>query len=161
MGQIGIPMLNKVGYSMFWNSMWDNKINYSRNLKEDIYLNKIFKYLLNDNTSFNTLTHTKKREKMFNYKLSKSKHFYKKNLFKLNKIIFYSSKLWILKYQKWVILYNFIYIPKFSEISKFNIKKGNLNKNSIFFKNLYKIHMKANSKLKASYSFFKKKVYNF
>ena len=55
MAQISIPMSNKVGYSMFWNSMWDNKINYTRSLKEDIYLNRFVNLVFEDNISANTL----------------------------------------------------------------------------------------------------------
>ena len=51
MAQISIPMSNKVGYSMFWNSMWDSKINYAKSLKEDIYLNKFVPMIFNDSIS--------------------------------------------------------------------------------------------------------------
>ena len=36
--------MNKTGYSMYWNSMWDDKLNYTRSFKEDVFI-KIFFYL--------------------------------------------------------------------------------------------------------------------
>jgi len=49
--QISIPISNKVGYSMYWNSMWDSKINFSRSLKEDIYLRQFIPLIFNDKVS--------------------------------------------------------------------------------------------------------------
>jgi len=41
MGQINLPVLNRTGYSMFWQSVWDEKHNFNRGFKEDILLRKI------------------------------------------------------------------------------------------------------------------------
>ena len=95
MGQAGIPILNKVGYSMFWNSMWDNKINYNRSSNEDVFLIKFMDLFLNDGISINTFNIKKYNinkqffynkynlpEKNLNYIILK-KLFFKKNKLKI------------------------------------------------------------------------------
>lgn len=116
MGQTSISMLNKVGYSMFWNSMWDNKINYSRFLKEDQFINNFFDLFMTDNMSLKVFDLNKLRRLKnsrylqtysINYNLNFNKYF--KNLNKTNCL---TTKIWILRYQKWLILFHFIYIQK-------------------------------------------------
>lgn len=170
MAQISIPMSNKVGYSMFWNSMWDNKINYSRGLKEDVYLNKFIPLLFQDKISrkiFKTIDFNKidLNKMVLRYNLHmKVLNFNKKNFYKylseINKVKYFKSKIWILKYQKWFIIYFFIYLPFFNKfkkkISKFKfIKRYNKynNLNSLLF--MYK---KINYKLNHSYDFFSNNV---
>ena len=142
MGQTSIARLNKTGYSMFWNAMWDNKVNYSRFLKEDLYINDFFNLIFNDNMSLN----------IFNFKKInfKSNHNYvifqninnHQSLFKyissLNKISYFSSKLWILRYQKWVIFFYFLYIEKTPNNKKLLEDIFNYNLNySFFLKNYF------------------------
>lgn len=125
MGQIGIPMMNKVGYSMFWNSMWDDKFNYSRSLREDIFL----KYLLVDVfdaekevrimvTEFSRFGYEDifdYLEKVYGYVAPRDLELLKKhNLEELNMQEMgygaaYLSKFWILRYQTWVVIYVFVY----------------------------------------------------
>lgn len=172
MAQISIPMSNKVGYSMFWNSMWDGKINFSRLLKEDIYLNIFIPLIFQDKIStkiiktrdFNKLI---KKIDFFRYNL----HLKTNNLNKLsfynyitslNKIKYFSSKVWILKYQKWVIIYFFVYLPKFNTLK--NIEN---NPNNKYFENYNNINslfiLYKTSWLKStySYSFFNKNINKF
>ena len=114
MGQTSIAMLNKTGYSMFWNSMWDNKITYNRFLKEDIYINNFFELIFNDNMSFNVFNIKKINIKNFSPIIQdiNNHNNLHKYLNSFNKHEYFSSKTWILKYQKWVVLFYFIYMQK-------------------------------------------------
>jgi len=164
MGQISIPMSNKVGYSMYWNSMWDNKINYSRSLKEDIYLNKIINLFFEDNVSTNILKTPKKFQKNqinvkkynLHSKSVKIDFVLLKYLNKFNKIKIFPAKLWILKYQRWVILFYFIYLPHFNKYKKTSnvVVKNNFSLNNFF--NLYTFYKKVSIKSEYSFNFFKK-----
>lgn len=165
MAQISIPMSNKVGYSMYWSSMWDRKINFSRFLKEDIYLNTFIPLIFNDKIStkilktfdFNELI---KNNNFYNYNIHIKQENLKSNLFfnyikELNKLNSFNSKVWIFKYQKWLIIFFFVYLTKFNSF-KIVLKKENkkINKiynnvNSLF--NLYKI---SSLKTKYSYNYF-------
>ena len=165
MGQAGIPILNKVGYSMFWNSMWDNKVLYNRMLKEDIFLDKFFSLAFNDSLSSNTLI-LKNKNFYFFKKYNQIPDLKKKNVYKYmfnkSKSNYYSTKLWILKYQKWVILYHFLYILDFNR-NRRNNKNFLYNKfiNSNYFY-LYKCYKKTNLLVSMSYKFKKKQhFFNF
>lgn len=168
MGQSSIPMLNKVGYSMFWNSMWDNRVLYTKFIKEDLYFNDFFKLIFNDNLSIN----------LFNLKKLKKNKYIKKNLIQFidntnniklmkylnsnNKINYTQSKLWILKYQKWIIFYQFIYLSKFDKTFKNSIVDSFSFKseNSDIIKN----YLKINNKLNNHFSYFlkiNKNTFNF
>lgn len=170
MAQISIPMANKVGYSMFWNSMWDGKINFSRLLKEDIYLNMFIPLLFEDKIStkiikskdFNNLL---KRVDYNRYNLhmkvnNLSKKAFYKYMSELNKVTYFSTKVWILKYQKWIIIFFFMYIPKFNCLKNIKFKPSKkINHNSI--NNLFTLYKNTTLKLKYSYNFFNKSVNKF
>lgn len=164
MGQISIPMLNKVGYSMYWNSMWDNKVDFSRSLKEDIYLNKFVPLIFSDLISAKILKYSKSSIKKIDidyYNIptkNKTKHEIYLHLLRSNKLNLYSSKIWILKYQKWLIIFFFVYLPRYNRLKKklFFSKKIEQYDNSVF--NLFAIYKKANIKLNFSYSFYKNQV---
>lgn len=113
MGQISIPILNKTGYSMFWSSMWDQKILYNRHLKEDILLENFFNCLFNDSFSVNLINFNQKslkNYKKYNYDLDLNSFVLYKSILNKNKVNYIPSKLWILRYQKWVIFYQFIFL---------------------------------------------------
>lgn len=156
MGQTSIAMLNKVGYSMFWNSMWDNKILYNRLLKEDIFIEKFFKLTFNDSLSINLINLKKINKKTFlnyNYNIDSKKSSLYKHIMNNNKINYFSSKIWVLKYQKWVIIYQFIYILK-------NINnEGDSNADYIYNSNisiLFKYFNKSNNEIKKNCKSLKK-----
>ena len=85
MGQKSIPVLNKVGISMFWNSMWDDKINYSKNLHKFLTTSEITYNIINNLTTLNVF---RKNFVFFkkNYKNTKYKIFLLNNIF-IQKII--------------------------------------------------------------------------
>jgi hypothetical protein len=120
MAQPRLPVLNKTGYSMFWNSVWNDHYNYTRNLKEDTIISNIVPNFID--TFFLSL-----------------KQFYNKNMFKsISKIngtysfdtdIFlyrafcnklnrryhklYFFKTWVIKFQTWIVVYSTFINTKF------------------------------------------------
>ena len=92
MVQKNIPYINKSGYSMFWNSMWDNKNNYSKFLQKDYFIKSFINYFFSDflqnqfvfKTNFNKLDlNSIKLNYNYNF-LSNNKNYL--NLFLNNKI---------------------------------------------------------------------------
>lgn len=117
LGQSSIPVLNRNGYSMFWLSSWENLDSYSTNLNEDAFIRNIFQNMVNDkyssrfffaknklsifadctsNTFLKSLNHSELSEFFFRFK----------------KIPYYVSKIRILKFQKWLITYFYLYSYK-------------------------------------------------
>ena len=129
MGQISVPSLNRTGYSMYWNSMWDDKHNYTRNLKEDIFIKRFMPLFFEDSISSFLLTSNiiKKKFNNQNYEIfikpDQNLNEFKNYIIDLNKSPLYFSKSWILKYQTWVIIYFFVYSFSFNKL---------LNKNSVY-----------------------------
>ena len=163
MAQISIPVSNKVGYSMYWNSMWDSKINFSRSLKEDIYLRQFIPLIFNDKVSTKILKTIKYKNFLKVFRSDKynlhlkigglNRNDFYKYVKNLNHINMYSSKVWIFKYQKWVIIYFFIYLPKFNSFKKKILKKREKAKfNNV--NNLFSLYKKITLKSKYSYNFF-------
>lgn len=148
--------MNKSGYSMYWNSMWDDKLNYTRSFKDSVFI-KFFFYLfieggysflmrykinnIDDHLNFlkiNYNLHILKKKK------DEKKYFYVTDQSNLSKI--YSSKIWILKYQTWIIFYFFTYsfnssiFFKKKKHTKINKSKNNYyNLINSFYHNLIKI----------------------
>ena len=141
MGQTSLKYLNRVGYNMYWGGMWDSNNNYSSKFLKffflDLFFNKLLKslslkeknYLLNKNINF------KKTNSFFFF----NSIFFKKQNITNNFNNFFCSKLWILKYQNWVVIVTYLYSPSKVDISLkkgiFNFKKfkklKKLNKNII------------------------------
>lgn len=159
MGQASIFTLNKVNHSMFWNSLWDDKINFSKSLKEDIFFRNFLEIFFESNSSFKFLKKNyfflKRRapEKYYNIFFKYNYKELEKYLIDLKINIIFFSKFWILKYQSWFIIYFYMFDFKISE-KKYNIKKSkisniniliefyinilNLNSNYTDFKKIYK-----------------------
>jgi hypothetical protein len=147
MGQASIFTLNKVGYSMFWSSMWDDKINYSRSLKEDIFFRNFIEIFFETKSSFKFLKKNYFFLKTYSYNFFYVVYFkfsYKeleKYLLNIRRGTYFFSKFWILKYQYWFIIY--FYILNFKEIEKYNqfvsFKSNNINILTNFYINIIKI----------------------
>ena len=122
MGQISLPVLNRTGYSTFWQSVWDDKHNFNRGLKEDFLIRTIIPYIFFDRIS--------KQQQFISFKVvdesiilkefvswptyatpelvyNKLKYFFLKK----TKIPYYILKIWILKFQSWVLIYFNLYSP--------------------------------------------------
>lgn len=114
MGQSSIPILNRNGYSMFWLSSWDNLHSYSTNLNEDDFIRNFFYFLVNDKYSSNFFFNKIKLNSFTsNNNIATLQNTSNKDIseffYRFNKIPFYLSKVRILKYQGWVVMYFYIY----------------------------------------------------
>lgn len=150
-----MPIMNKTGYSMYWNSMWDDKLNYTRSFKEDVFVKFFFYLFIEGGYTFlfrykinNVDDHLSFLKNKYNLHILKKKKEDEKN----NLITDYSknselntSKIWLLKYQNWVIFYFFIYSFNsgiFYKKKKFKFKKSNkkyFNILTSYYYNLVKI----------------------
>jgi len=139
MGQISIPASNKSGYSMFWNSMWDSKHNYSIFLKQDIFIKSSLLLFFSDYSSDKLFFFLKfnSRNKFKKYKLNNVKNKKKLNfnsyyhfLRNTNNNDIFFSKIWLLRYQSWVIINISIFSFLKNDIFK---KKLEINFDNWFF----------------------------
>ena len=135
MGQINLPVLNRTGYSSFWQSVWDEKHNFNRGMKEDFLVRKLIPYIFLDSIS--------KKKQFISFKLLKnSRHLNNINfwsqikvpqniypklkafLWKKNIVLFYILKICIIKFQTWIVLYFSLYTPLkqliFDKTKKYN-----------------------------------------
>lgn len=127
MGQSSLPILNKVGVSMRWDSSFDNLLNFKKAVLSDIFLKKFFDFVFEDKFVFIFY-------KFFfskNLKFKKLGDILKK---KKKRIPIYSSKIWFLKYQSWVIISFYLYIPKVFLKKSLKLKKFKINNNFSFLK---------------------------
>ena len=155
MAQKTIPISNKVGYSMFWNSMWDSKNNFSKVNQINFFIKFFLNFFFND--FFKNYYFYIYKFKNFFYKSMKIKHELNivdnkggdlifKNNYKNN---LYISKIWLFKYQNWIIIYFVLY----SKINFDNFKKhlinnydnfNTLNLLNNYYLNLFKINLNSN-----------------
>ena len=125
MGQINLPVLNKTGYSVFWDSCFDNTFNFSKDLHASIFTKKIIKLFFKDKSSrLFVFLKVKKLKKILNEFLlsgnqasGRSMDFYftklstfddikKKALYwyKYKSVPYYGTKIFFIKYDNWVII---------------------------------------------------------
>ena len=163
MVQKNIPYINKSGYSMFWNSMWDSKNNYSKFLQKDFFIKSFINYFFSDflqnqfifKINFSKLDFNKIKLKYdFNFLTVKKNYINSYLNNNINNDI-HISKIWFFKYQNWVILYFFIFSKTNSYVFNKNFK---LNKNNLYFYNYLNSYyfnlLKLNFNKKYSNSFF-------
>lgn len=165
MVQKNTPYINKSGYSMFWNSMWDDKINFSKNLQKDFFLKSFINFFFSDFIFNQFLNNFKKNElnvdffKNYNFNiLNFNKKFLKIYINSFCDSYFILSKIWLFKYQNWVILYFYLFSknnPIFKKNnSKYKVKKNHLyNYLNNYYLNIFKFN-KINSNV--SHNIFKK-----
>lgn len=135
MGQINLPVLNRTGYSTFWQSVWDDKHNFNRGFKEDTLIRSIIPFIFLDRISkkkqfihFNVVKSTRILQELEYWnQFATSELLYQKVLsyFKRKKKIpYFPLKIWILKFQTWVLILFSIYSPVkfFSLFMKQSIK---------------------------------------
>ena len=135
MVQKNTPYINKSGYSMFWNSMWDDKINFSKNLQKDFFLKSFINFFFSD-FIFNQFVNNFKINKFENNLIihnnydfnifNKNKRFIKSQMNFFCESYFVLSKIWLFRYQNWVILYFYIFSknnPTFKKNIKINKSK--------------------------------------
>jgi len=120
---------------MFWASLWDTKYSYSKFNKQDYFIRKYIKTIINEKVSSRPLFLTnfmkakiqKSDFNKFNLKVFKELNIrsFSKYLFRINKLPNYISKIRILRFQKWIIIYLKIFTP--NPLRKVSFKKKNFN----------------------------------
>jgi len=163
MGRISIPCLNKAGYSMFWDSMWDDKHNYSKLINENVFI-RICSSLIFEDLSSDYLTVFLKKPNFNEQILSKYNIFFKNfnniKLYKFLKSEFlfsFLSKTWILRYHGWVVIYIFMYIPSFNN---FIITSKNSSEFQSFYYDIFFNYYYNLIKLNSNNSYFNDQVLN-
>lgn len=111
---------------MFWDSMWDDKHNYTKLLNENVFIHQCIPLIFDDNLSKNLILYAKKNS-FLNLNKEKYQIFHKNNnrfniykFFKKEKSLSFLSKTWILRYHSWLILYVFLYSSKNNFFNNFN-----------------------------------------
>ena len=128
MGNMSNPSINRWGLNLFWYKFWFYDKNYHSSLQHDILINKLVYTFLNfgilfpvnifinkywfknykNNNYFNT--HNTKYYRIMGFKnlISKEINYYKERI-KIENV--YQSKIWILKYQHWVVINFYCFNP--------------------------------------------------
>ena len=123
MGQPSLPLLNKVGYSMHWNSNWSNLVSYKKFLYFDFFVKKFFFFFFDDKviTLFVKKFYLPKKVIITSELLLPKKKI---------SLPLYVTSVWFLYYQNWVVLTLYVYLPRV-----FLIKK----EDSILYKTTYNV----------------------
>lgn len=146
MGQSSSPLLKKLGQNLHWNTIWNDKINYTKKLKEDIFINMFF-FLIFKKISSKTIflksyyfknllnSHLTKWLQVSTNYCSQNVNYNKTIFFKKNKAA-YIGKIWIFKFNKWLILVANYYVPQFTKFNKEIIKQKKNIQKSVYNKQL-------------------------
>jgi len=121
MGQVNLPLINKSGVSNYWGSSWSFKDNYNLQFKEDFFLKIVVPRLFINKTSANmfmlkksskisALNYYTKSNDLFIFQKSNKEDFlrYLKNK---KKTPFYSTKLHIVRYERWIVIFYKVFLP--------------------------------------------------
>jgi len=133
LGQASIPVLNRTGYSMYWLSSWDDKHIYSGYFNEDLFVRSFIDNIFHRKVSSHFLYFNRKSAE-FKYKkfLEKYKFFFKhsvnfkqapKFLRRFYKIPYYWSKIRLIRYNRWLIIYMHIFSTNKKRLTKKYSKK--------------------------------------
>lgn len=135
MGQTKFKILNRSGYSVYWNNSWESKNNYKKKFVNYFFLDLFLEKIFNDSLFVQDYFFVKNKKS-----LNKKNYFYKniiflkklnnfKNNFKQLKV--FNSKVWIFNYQDWVIVNVYTYTVKDNNnISINTVKKKKIINNS-------------------------------
>jgi hypothetical protein len=106
---------------MFWASLWDSKFSSSKLNKQDYLIRKYIKHIINEKISSRPLFLTdfsfnkwkNKDFEKFNLKIFKDLNIrsFSKYIFRINKLPNYISKIRIIRFQRWLIIYLKIFTP--------------------------------------------------
>lgn len=148
MGQPASPILKKLGVNQHWLTMEHDKINLTKKLKENIFINMFF-FLIFKKLSIKT--NLLQKSKYFHFLLMSNTETLNRIISKLNTKYFlenkilrrkffkktkacFIGKIWILKFNTWLIILLTYYTPQYSLIKQTNILKKNiLSIKSTFF----------------------------
>ena len=156
MGQISYPILNRFGYSMYWNGMWDNLQQYSRFFLKNLFLNEFLSNFFNFYLTVNYFFFSN----FFRKNIINGRQKFQTQLSKINVIKYrqtnnnyikflkksFSGRVWVFFFNTWCITSVFIYSSKFkTKRIQPKTKKANF---SLFFLKLFVI--------KNNYNYFNK-----
>lgn len=127
------PMEIKQGINMFWTNAWDDRVNYTKKLQQDIFINMFLALIFRKITLFNLSWFLKniKLSRSFNtvsttFNSLKTGHqFLLKHDTK--SFIYYFGKINVLRYTKWTVVLTFMYIPQALVYKQTNLNKNNVN----------------------------------
>ena len=125
MGQTKFKILNRSGYSVHWNNSWESSKNYKKNFTNFLFLELFLEKIFNDNLFVQDYFFLKSNSSKINFISQNLLYLKKINIFKSNykKLKVLNSKIWILKYQNWVIVNIYVYIIKSSNLDINTVKK--------------------------------------
>ena len=162
--------MNKTGYSMYWNSMWDDKLNYARSFKEDVFIKIFFHLFIEGGYTFlfrykiknvdDHLNFIKNKYNLHILKRKKEEENYNLITDYSNRSEPYTSKIWLLKYQGWIVFYFFIYSFNsgiFFKKQRNKLKRSKSNKKYINILISYYYNL---LKLDYSFDFYNKHSFN-
>lgn len=161
MGQSSSPIINKLGLTMFWGNMWDDKVNFSRKLREDILINMFlfliftgclyncsFFYKFHKNYILQSFFVFHKFSIKFNFnnfvKFDRTKELRLYKPTKLKSKIHYIGKVWILRFCGWLIISFYLYIPSKNKLGDFTNSFGDFFSKKISKKNSLITQKKSN-----------------
>lgn len=158
LGQASIPVLNRTGYSMYWLSSWDDKHTYNGLFNQDMFVRSFIDNLFHRKISSHFIFFTKKSaDHKYKKFLSKYKIFFRhsvnfkqtpKFLRRFYKIPYYWSKIRLIRFNSWLIIYLHLFstnkridtrtYPKGTEktfymLGKHAFKKSFLDKSFFYF----------------------------
>ncbi len=169
MGQASIPILNRVGYSMFWNSVWDDIHLFNKHFTEDILIRDFIKFIFNEKIStkplfltnlfFQNSTESIQFLKSFNLDmiLDININSLSNYLFKINRMPNYTFKIHIWRFQTWLIIFYKFYTPSSNKTKIFLKQKKGANYlycNRYFYISFLKNNFYLNSNLNARRTYF-------
>lgn len=167
MGQISSPLSMRYAKSMHWPTLWSDSLNFNKKFKVDVLLNTVLPLFFNESIYLNSYLNTKNvyfyLNTSFNFSNFSLKKFYLNSFFK-KKLNFNSletmtpfflsffGKLWIIRFNNWLVCVFFTYSPK-------KIGDKNTNSDKVITKSNY-IFWKSKTNLILN-DFFQKKKINF
>ena len=134
MGQTKFKVLNRSGYSIHWNNSWESKNNYKKNFVNYFFLDSFLKKVFNDNLFSQDYFFIKSKQTP-----NKKDYFFKNitflkelNNFKNNfkKLKVFNSKIWILRYQNWIVVNVYTHTIKNVNVGVNTVKKKKIINNN-------------------------------
>lgn len=106
MGQPSLPLLNKVGYSTYWNSSWYNSTCYKKLLSFDLFFKNFFFFFFSEKLILIFI-----KRSFSAIKILELTDLLDEDEEEEKPIPTYISSTWFLHFQGWVILSMYLYIP--------------------------------------------------
>ena len=145
MGNISNPLINRWGLNLFWYKLWYVDKNLSKNLHQDVLIDKLIYIFLNyglftpKNIFTNNYWFANYIKNYFNGYFAKYYRVvnFKNKVLNINTFYYdrikikniYFSKMWILKYQNWIVvnIYSFQPLKKLNNLKLQNVKKNDMD----------------------------------